>query len=380
MATFATTRAERSKTTAASVQSRVLGWDLLRGLCALSVATYHLLSWLNITDLHPLGLYGVYIFFVLSGASLTFTYGEKFRNSNFSFANFLIARYLRLAPLYILLLILVLPWKLKNEEFNILFIGKLISNFVFSFGLYQPVGQSMLVGGWSLGIEFIFYLLFPLFLVILKFERLALCVFGVLFFVKIMWILETLDTYFIPTVAQIVKYHHLPAFLVYFMGGCILGEIARTDQLVNVKGKAIHLTVQFLAFCLMAMIGNSMTSVLTGWNGIIFPVLCFVLVAYAGSFIFSGPMAVIARSFGNATYGLYLIHPIVYFGCMFFVFPKIRFDVPVDLWSMQWRLIFALCVIVGSYTIAVVLEKYFERPLRSRALSYIKERHLISVR
>ena len=140
----------------ASPHNRVVGWDLLRGICALSVAIYHLLSWLDIAHLYPLGLYGVYIFFVLSGASLTFTYSSKTENRCFSFSNFLFARYLRLAPLYLLLLIFSVPWKLKNEGLDIFLMGKLVSNVFFSFGLYKPVGQSMLVGGWSLGIEFLF--------------------------------------------------------------------------------------------------------------------------------------------------------------------------------------------------------------------------------
>jgi peptidoglycan/LPS O-acetylase OafA/YrhL len=51
-------------------RGRVLGWDLLRGLCALTVASYHLLYWLGLAELPALGTYGVYLFIVLSGASL----------------------------------------------------------------------------------------------------------------------------------------------------------------------------------------------------------------------------------------------------------------------------------------------------------------------
>ncbi len=45
---------------ALSSQERVFGWDLLRGLCALLVASYHLLYWTDLAQLHVFGSYGVY--------------------------------------------------------------------------------------------------------------------------------------------------------------------------------------------------------------------------------------------------------------------------------------------------------------------------------
>ena len=91
--------------------NRVLGWDLLRGLCALAVGVYHLSMWLEVGHFYAFGSYGVYIFFVLSGASLMYTYGGHLEERSFKFKKFLLFRYFRLAPLYILLMLLVLPWK-----------------------------------------------------------------------------------------------------------------------------------------------------------------------------------------------------------------------------------------------------------------------------
>lgn len=92
---------------------RVLGWDLLRGMCAIAVACYHLLLWQDVAALHTLGSYGVYLFFVLSGASLTYTYGDQLASRvtarKFSFSRFLWVRYLRLAPLYLVRMAVVLP-------------------------------------------------------------------------------------------------------------------------------------------------------------------------------------------------------------------------------------------------------------------------------
>ena len=91
-------------------RDRVLGWDLLRGLCALVVALYHLLLWQDVAALHSFGSYGVYLFFLLSGASLAYTYADRFEQGRFAFREFLWVRYMRLAPLYLALMAAVLPW------------------------------------------------------------------------------------------------------------------------------------------------------------------------------------------------------------------------------------------------------------------------------
>jgi len=43
---------------------RIESLDLLRGLCAIGVACYHVLSWVQLATIHNLGLYGVYVFFL----------------------------------------------------------------------------------------------------------------------------------------------------------------------------------------------------------------------------------------------------------------------------------------------------------------------------
>lgn len=84
---------------------RVVGLDLLRGLCAFGVATYHFSSWLglNIVSLN-VGYYAVYVFFVISGASMYLSYSKRLNELN-DFENFLFIRYFRLLPLFLLVLL-----------------------------------------------------------------------------------------------------------------------------------------------------------------------------------------------------------------------------------------------------------------------------------
>jgi hypothetical protein len=73
-------------------------------LCALGVACYHVLGWLQAEHPYNLGLYGVYVFFVMSGASLWIAYADKMAQG-YPMAGFFAVRFFRLAPLYWLALL-----------------------------------------------------------------------------------------------------------------------------------------------------------------------------------------------------------------------------------------------------------------------------------
>ncbi|MDE3038198.1 MAG: acyltransferase [Pseudomonadota bacterium] len=50
--------------------------DGLRGICAISLMFYHMLSW-NGAALFQIGTFGVYFFYVLSGFSLWYVYAGR---------------------------------------------------------------------------------------------------------------------------------------------------------------------------------------------------------------------------------------------------------------------------------------------------------------
>ena len=143
-------------------RERVSGWDLLRGLCALAVMAYHLLGWQDIVHLSPLGTYGVYLFFTLSGASLGYAYPASAVATPGAVARFLAVRWFRLAPLYILACgVFLAMLAARLGHWADLLPLRLALNATFAFGLSDPSVWALAVGGWSLGVEFVFYLLFP---------------------------------------------------------------------------------------------------------------------------------------------------------------------------------------------------------------------------
>ena len=344
------------------VSSRVLGWDVLRGLSALAVAVYHLLLWQDVATLHSFGSYGVYLFFVLSGASLAYTYAERFEQGRFSMPRFLWVRYMRLAPLYVTLMVVVLPWKLLNEGMTGALLAKLSLNASFLFGFYNPVANSILVGGWSLGIEAVFYLLFPLLLATVS-RRLAIATFGLLILVQAAWIARVFE---LPGAyaGNFVFYHQVPAFAAYFMGGCLLGLARRAGRVPRLPAPALLAGVAGGFLVLLLLNPQPQGDELSGWRGAVLFTLCFVLVWFAGGLHLRQRNAQrLAAHLGDSTYGMYLMHPVVFFGLSFVVIPRLGLAPPQD-WSLSARLLLGFAIVVVTLALAILSERYFERPLR----------------
>jgi peptidoglycan/LPS O-acetylase OafA/YrhL len=340
---------------------RVLGWDVLRGLCALAVASYHLLYWQGLASLHTLGSYGVYMFFVLSGASLAYNYGGKLAGPRDAGA-FLLTRWMRLAPLYLVLcLVFVAFLSLRNGELVDRLPLRLALNATFAFGLHDPAVWALLVGGWSLGIEFVCYLAFPLLLAALR--RPAWCALVALALggLQWAWIARTVGAE-AGYAAGTVAYHQVPAFAAYFFGGCVIGHWRRTRDfaLGPAAGVAVWLATGGLLLALNpAQAGDE----LLGPRGAALAGLCFVAVFTSGQVGLSARAAGLARWLGDITYGCYLLHPMLFFGFTWFVLPRfgVSEDAPLPI-ALRWAVLAA--VLALSCLGAAASERWFEAPLR----------------
>jgi peptidoglycan/LPS O-acetylase OafA/YrhL len=342
---------------------RVPGWDLLRGMCAFAVASYHLMFWQDVAAFHTLGSYGVYLFFVLSGASLAYNYIGQFESGQFSFSNFLRVRYWRLAPLYLALMLVALPWKVFKDGFTLELAFTYLLNATFLFGFFNPSVSASLVGGWSLGIEAIFYLVFPWLMLTFRNTRVTAGIFILLLGIQICWIALTLDQTDGDTrYAQ--AYFQAPAFAAYFMGGCVLGVAKRNGLLEAFQFESMGLTILFAGFALMLIVNPvKATHEILGWRGVVLGATCFSMVYASSRMSLKGGLTKLAVYFGDATYGLYLLHPVLFFGLVQIIFPRLSIANPVE-WTVSARLIFGCLVIGVSFWLALLSERLFERPVR----------------
>lgn len=136
--------------------------DSLRGVAILMVIATHLGPALKETPtfLTVYGRMGVQLFFVISALTLCLSMVKRLEENN-PISNFFIRRYFRIAPMYILGIIIYSPLIL-NYTPNIE-----ISNFAYLshvtllHGFTLDAFKGVVPGGWSIGVEFVFYILFP---------------------------------------------------------------------------------------------------------------------------------------------------------------------------------------------------------------------------
>lgn len=140
---------------------------LVRGLCAVGVAAYHYLSWEHGIAIESAGAFLVYVFFMLSALTMMMVHAEDFaKGIHFdSIIDFYRRRAARILPL-LLFVAAVAP------SYGIVFSGGNLTAETLArvyltsstlMGLQMPGLMSGVVAAWSLGIEAVFYLVFPVF-------------------------------------------------------------------------------------------------------------------------------------------------------------------------------------------------------------------------
>jgi exopolysaccharide production protein ExoZ len=141
-----------------SAPHRLEPLDWLRGLMALSIMLYHLGGKDNAASLlGRLGIYGVSIFFILSGLSMAIAYGRYIDDLK-SAGAFWIRRLFRIWPLLWLAVALVaIPAFFAGHPYSESMIAL---NLTTLFGFVAPE-KYINQGAWSIGNEMVYYLLTP---------------------------------------------------------------------------------------------------------------------------------------------------------------------------------------------------------------------------
>lgn len=292
--------------------------DSLRGLAAVYVVVYHMLLIPQPALVSPLwaekfahsGGNGVMMFFIGSAFSLYYTMPMRERDSR-PLLSFYLHRFFRIAPLFYLLLPLSMlrDWLLFDATHSP---WEVLASLLFVFNLVPGWEDGIVWASWTIGIEMVFYAVFPL--VYVRIRRLSTAV-AFFFACILLWmaIQLALEYLVLPagwkaTILQWNALRHFPTFalgVVLFFGFMrFQGEPADPEARRGL-GSALMLGGLF-AYCAMLqgwlppVFGNAY-----GWVGVVCAILAMGLALHPTRLVVNRATAYL----GKVSYSVYLLHP-----------------------------------------------------------------------
>lgn len=336
--------------------NRLYNLDYLRGLAAFGIMIYHYLSWTlgkfsADTFMGRLGIYGVSIFYVLSGLTLYYVYYDKMKPTKEDIVSFFKKRVFRIFPLLWLVTIIAILLSQTIPDFINLFL-----NLSGMFGFIRW-DKYFSAGVWSIGNELVFYVFFPFFILFTKrFKPLMILLALVLFGLYLYFAFVKLNPDL--TLSEQWKNYVNPLNQVFlFLGGFLIGFLLHD---IKIKNSAIVILL-FLALALFTFYpatGDTI-NIVTGTNRLIFTAFCFLICIFFYKLTFKFPKFIHKplTLLGEASYSVYLLHPIVWSltSIASELFSEYIFYFPVSA-----RLILSvLSTLIISYYIYQYFEKYF---------------------
>jgi peptidoglycan/LPS O-acetylase OafA/YrhL len=306
--------------------------DVLRGLAAVLIFVFHFFALypsgqiptfekLNYVVLNYFAM-GVPLFYSLSGVSLYIGYFKKHRNQGFV-RDFYISRIFRILPLFY---VATLAWFLIFYSRGVTpAYNDIATTLSFLFNLMPGYHESLVAAGWSVGVEMLFYLIFPLIIarVVSLFSSLVLLV-G-------MCVVSICSHKFLIANFPSSNYPDLSIFthMHFFAGGVAVYCLADRWLYIQSRfGKFIEY-ISIIAICgvvisVGALTSNSISETLLGRDSSIVRVLWVIpimfLLFYACTVQPSQPWLKPFVKLGEWSFSLYLMHPIV----LYFLFEPLR--------------------------------------------------------
>jgi len=287
---------------------RINTLDYLRGIMAIVIMVYHYFSW----TLHPYGsdtllgiagIYGVSIFYVLSGLTLYHVYHQSltFKNT-YQFYTKRLFRILPLMWLSILLTVLLIDNSANTETIAL--------NITGLFGFLDH-DNYITTGAWSIGNELVFYSIFPV---------IILCKKWLPFSIEVFFILTLLaGSYFaffaldnsLSLAEQWSIYINPFNQMFLFVGGMLIAKLFN-----NYKNNYLSFFLLFgsITLVLIYSIDGDKINIVTGSNRFIFSAVAFSL-TLAFLFVKFKPHQLVDQvlsQIGNVSYAVYLMHAIVF--------------------------------------------------------------------
>ena len=295
------------------IQARNESLDWLRGLLAVSIMLYHLVSWevgqLDASSLlGRLGAYGVSMFFILSGLSIALVY-HRFIVDGSTVVRFYVRRIFRIWPLMWLAVIVVTGARALQGE--VLSWKLVLLNLTTLFGFVRPTAY-INTGAWSIGNEMVYYALTPAIIAIYNRSKQAGNLLTAATVAVGLVFSQSLLNAQVPLAEQWGTYVNPFNNLFLYCSGVALYYNADHLRPTRMFCLAV-LAVSVLIFLWHPVEGNQIV-IVTGWSRIAFCAasIGIVFAFYKNGMSLGRPVALALTQLGLATYSVYLLHPILW--------------------------------------------------------------------
>lgn len=288
---------------------RLYSLDYLRGLAALGIMIYHYSSGICSrsadTFMGRLGVYGVAVFYILSGLTLFHVYHENMTPTWQEVKSFFKKRFFRIFPLLWIITIIAVLVSRKTPDFFHLFLN--LS------GLFGFVAWDITFSGgvWSIGNELVFYVFFPVFIYLSHksqgwFWLLGIVIFSVFIFFAFVKFYSGM-----PFSQEQNAYFNPLNNLFLFFGGFVIGKFIGQINISFAILLLIFLT-GFGLFIFYPAFGKRIDLIM-GVNRLVFTFSSFLIciafykLSYKMPDFIHKPFTLL----GESSYSIYLIHPLV---------------------------------------------------------------------
>ncbi|MDA5337632.1 acyltransferase [Stenotrophomonas maltophilia] len=306
-----------SAVTALPKRGRLEFLDALRGLAAAYVVIYHMTlmpqpqlalpRWAEKFTL--MGGTGVTLFFIVSAFSLYYTMPMR-EGSPKPTASFYLHRFFRVAPLFYFLILV--SWLRDAWLFDVHHsVSAVAASATFIFNLFPMRQEGFVWAGWTIGVEMIFYAVFPLIYARVRdrYKAVAFIFVTLLFWYFIGLVLDylVLPEGWRESILQWSTFKHFPIFATGILLYYWFMDTDADCSMARSKGQAALFAGAFTYF---ALVQGWMPNILG--NPYYFQALAYGLI-FVGLALF--PWKLVVNRFtsflGKVSYSVYLLHPTI---------------------------------------------------------------------
>ena len=288
---------------------RLYNLDYLRGLAALGIMTVHLSTLADgplSTQSFPgrYGVYGVSVFYILSGLTLFFVYFDRIQLNRYDLGNFFLRRFVKIFPLFWLVTFLTMFVRdiVPSDT-------RLIYNLTGLFAVTDRHGY-IAPGAWSIGNELIFYLVFPVVVILAKKSKLTFYLLSAATLLVYLYFAFYKQNPSVSYLDQWLNYINPLNQLFLFLAGFLMGYFFHKKSIPPIVSPlCLAAGVALLFFYPRAI------NIVAGIPRIVFTaaalLICFAF--YKTSFRLKGFPDRVLATLGEISYPVYLIAPLVWY-------------------------------------------------------------------